>query len=102
MPGDTLIYRTVIEDIPKDGAIVNGTSHVGDRLQAEVELFFVALWMKALPANRYSIRRHCSDAQDAAECSRWAGNGRRRARWKCPRHLAQRLQNGLNTRVNLS
>jgi 3-hydroxyacyl-[acyl-carrier-protein] dehydratase len=40
VPGDTLIYHMVIEDIPKDGAIVSGTSHVGDRLQAELVLNF--------------------------------------------------------------
>ena len=43
VPGDTLIYRATIEDIHKDGAIVSGTSHVGDRLQAEVEIFFAHL-----------------------------------------------------------
>lgn len=42
-PGDTLVYRVVIDDIHKDGAIVSGTSHVGDRLQAEVQLFFAHL-----------------------------------------------------------
>jgi 3-hydroxyacyl-[acyl-carrier-protein] dehydratase len=40
VPGDTLVYRTVIEDIPKDGAIVSGTAHVGERLQAELVLNF--------------------------------------------------------------
>jgi len=40
-PGDSLRYRTDIVDVQKDGALVNATSHVGDRLQAEVELFFV-------------------------------------------------------------
>jgi 3-hydroxyacyl-[acyl-carrier-protein] dehydratase len=43
VPGDTLTYHTVIQNAQKDGAVVNGTSHVGDRLQAEVEIFFVAL-----------------------------------------------------------
>jgi 3-hydroxyacyl-[acyl-carrier-protein] dehydratase len=43
VPGDTLCYRTVIEDIHQDGAVVSGTSHVGERLQAEVQLFFVHL-----------------------------------------------------------
>jgi 3-hydroxyacyl-[acyl-carrier-protein] dehydratase len=42
-PGDTLLYRVTIDDIHKDGAIVSGTSHVGDRLQAEVQLFFAHL-----------------------------------------------------------
>ena len=43
VPGDTLIYRTVLDDVQKDGARVSGTSHVGDRLQGEVELFFAHL-----------------------------------------------------------
>jgi 3-hydroxyacyl-[acyl-carrier-protein] dehydratase len=42
-PGDTLCYRAVIDDIHKDGAIVSGSSHVGSRLQAEVQLFFAHL-----------------------------------------------------------
>src|SRR5271156_3847817 len=43
VPGDTLTYRSQIVDVQKDGALVDGTSHVGDRLQAEVQLFFVHL-----------------------------------------------------------
>src|SRR5258708_34276634 len=43
VPGDTLTYRAVIDDIHKDGAIVSGTSHVGQRLQAEVQVFFAHL-----------------------------------------------------------
>jgi 3-hydroxyacyl-[acyl-carrier-protein] dehydratase len=42
-PGETLVYRTTIEEIHKEGAIVTGTSHVGSRLQAEVQLFFAHL-----------------------------------------------------------
>jgi 3-hydroxyacyl-[acyl-carrier-protein] dehydratase len=42
-PGDTLVYRATIDDIHKDGAIVSGTSHVGQRLQGEVQLFFAHL-----------------------------------------------------------
>lgn len=48
-PGDTLVYRVVIDDIHKDGAIVSGTSHCvdrqagGERLQGEVQLFFAHL-----------------------------------------------------------
>ena len=41
VPGDTLVYRTTILSISKDGAIVRGTCHVGERLQAELELYFV-------------------------------------------------------------
>jgi 3-hydroxyacyl-[acyl-carrier-protein] dehydratase len=40
VPGDTLTYRVSIDDIHQDGAIVSGTSHVGERLQGEVQLFF--------------------------------------------------------------
>ena len=43
VPGDTLRYETTIEDIHKDGAMVSGTSRVGDRLQAEVDIFFAHL-----------------------------------------------------------
>ena len=43
VPGDTLTYRVLLEDIHKDGAIVSGTSHVGERLQGEVQLFFAHL-----------------------------------------------------------
>ncbi len=39
--GDTLTYRTTILSISQDGAIVRGTSHVGERLQAELEMYFV-------------------------------------------------------------
>lgn len=42
-PGDTLEYRATIDDISKDGAIVSGSSHVGQRLQGEVHLFFAHL-----------------------------------------------------------
>ena len=46
-PGDTLLYRVTIDDIHKDGAIVSGTSHCvaegGNRLHAEVQLFFAHL-----------------------------------------------------------
>jgi 3-hydroxyacyl-[acyl-carrier-protein] dehydratase len=43
MPGDTLTYRTKIEEIKLDGAMVSATSHVGERLQAEVDMFFAHL-----------------------------------------------------------
>lgn len=43
VPGDSLEYRVTIDDIHKDGAIVSGTSHIGPRLQAEVQLFFAHL-----------------------------------------------------------
>ena len=40
VPGDQLNYRMEIDDYQKDGARVSGTSHVGGRLQAEIELYF--------------------------------------------------------------
>lgn len=40
VPGDTLVYEVKLEDINSEGAMVSATSHVGDRLQAELEIFF--------------------------------------------------------------
>jgi 3-hydroxyacyl-[acyl-carrier-protein] dehydratase len=42
-PGDTLTYRAEILDAHADGSVVSCTSHVGDRLQAEAEIFFANL-----------------------------------------------------------
>lgn len=42
-PGDTLEYTTVIENKTDAGALVVGTSRVGDRVQAEVELYLAML-----------------------------------------------------------
>jgi 3-hydroxyacyl-[acyl-carrier-protein] dehydratase len=42
-PGDTLTYRCEILDSHADGSVVSGTSHVGDRLQAEAQIFFAKL-----------------------------------------------------------
>jgi 3-hydroxyacyl-[acyl-carrier-protein] dehydratase len=39
-PGDTLTYQTELETINDEGALTVGTAQVGDRLQAEVEIFF--------------------------------------------------------------
>ena len=43
VPGDTLTYTTIMEDVKPDGAIIRGTCHLGDKLQAEVDLFFAHL-----------------------------------------------------------
>ena len=43
VPGDTLTYTVDVGDIRKDGAIVTATSHNGDQLHAEIELFFAHL-----------------------------------------------------------
>lgn len=42
-PGDTLRYTTEIVGTPPGGAICRGTSHIGDKLQAEMELVFAFL-----------------------------------------------------------
>jgi 3-hydroxyacyl-[acyl-carrier-protein] dehydratase len=42
-PGDRLHYTAVVENLQRDGAIVRGTSHIDDRLQAEVEIVFAYL-----------------------------------------------------------
>jgi len=43
VPGDTLMYSVQVESFQDSGAIVSGTSHVGEKLQGEVELFFAYL-----------------------------------------------------------
>ena len=43
LAGDTMTYRTEIADVQPQGAIVRGTSHIGDELHAEVELSFAYL-----------------------------------------------------------
>jgi len=43
LPGDVLRYEAEVVDLRPNGAIVFGTSHAGDRLQAEIELVFAYL-----------------------------------------------------------
>jgi 3-hydroxyacyl-[acyl-carrier-protein] dehydratase len=43
VPGDTLRYTTHVAYLREQGAMVRGTSHVGDSLQAEVDLVFAHL-----------------------------------------------------------
>lgn len=43
VPGDTLVYTATVESIRDDGAMVKATSHKGDLLQAEAEIFFAHL-----------------------------------------------------------
>ena len=43
IPGDTLRSEAVINDINDTGAAITATAHVGDRLQAEVEMMFAHL-----------------------------------------------------------
>lgn len=42
-PGDTLTYRVELKNQDGIGAMVTGTSHVGDRLQGEIDLMFAKL-----------------------------------------------------------
>ncbi|MBN1853881.1 MAG: beta-hydroxyacyl-ACP dehydratase [Pirellulales bacterium] len=39
-PGDLLTYRITLDNVRDGGAVVTATSHIGDQLQAEAELFF--------------------------------------------------------------
>ena len=43
VPGDTLHYTAEVEYIKNDGAMVNGTSYIGGRLQAEMEIIFAQI-----------------------------------------------------------
>lgn len=43
VPGDTLRFHAEIRDLKPAGALTHVTSHVGDRLQGEAELFFAHL-----------------------------------------------------------
>jgi 3-hydroxyacyl-[acyl-carrier-protein] dehydratase len=43
VPGDTLIYTTVVEYIKEEGALVHATSYRGEQLQAEAEIMFAHL-----------------------------------------------------------
>ena len=42
-PGETLTYRVKIDNQEGIGAMVQGTSHIGDELQCEIELMFASL-----------------------------------------------------------
>ena len=42
-PGDTLTYRVQVENLRENGASISATSHIGDRLQGEAEMFFANL-----------------------------------------------------------
>jgi 3-hydroxyacyl-[acyl-carrier-protein] dehydratase len=42
-PGDTLTYRVEIKNQEGNGAMVQGTSHIGDQLHGEIELMFARL-----------------------------------------------------------
>lgn len=43
VPGDSLRYTAVLQDVQKDGSIAVITSHLGTELQAEVEMMFAFL-----------------------------------------------------------
>lgn len=42
-PGDTLTYRVEIHNQDGNGAMVKGTSHIGEELQGEIDLMFAKL-----------------------------------------------------------
>jgi 3-hydroxyacyl-[acyl-carrier-protein] dehydratase len=42
-PGDQLTYTATLEGIEAEGAFIRGTSHIGDELQAEIDLFLAHL-----------------------------------------------------------
>jgi 3-hydroxyacyl-[acyl-carrier-protein] dehydratase len=42
-PGDTLTYRVKINNQEGIGTMVTGTSHIGEKLQGEIELMFASL-----------------------------------------------------------
>jgi 3-hydroxyacyl-[acyl-carrier-protein] dehydratase len=43
LPGDQLRYTATVEDIRRDGGMAAVTSHIGEQLQAEVEMMFAFL-----------------------------------------------------------
>lgn len=55
-PGDTLRYHARIEQAKDAGASVTTTAHVGDRLQAEAEIFFARLSAEEMMAAGQEIR----------------------------------------------
>jgi 3-hydroxyacyl-[acyl-carrier-protein] dehydratase len=56
VPGDTMVYAVELEDIQPEGALVRGTSRIGEELHAETELFFACL------DDRFGDRRMISPA----------------------------------------
>jgi 3-hydroxyacyl-[acyl-carrier-protein] dehydratase len=42
-PGDQLLYTATLERVEPDGALVTCTSYAGDRLQADIDLYFAYL-----------------------------------------------------------
>lgn len=54
-PGDLLTYRTKIDHVRDSGAVVSATSHIGDRLQAEAELFFANVPAEAVTGQELHV-----------------------------------------------
>lgn len=59
LPGDTLTYRAKIENLKVEGASVSLTSHIGERLQAEADVFFahvdnIAEGQQLFPAEQFN------------------------------------------------
>lgn len=59
-PGDLLTYRITLENVRDGGAVISATSHVGDRPQAEAELFFA----NVPPESVTGSEMHIFDPQD--------------------------------------
>ena len=55
-PGDTLAYRIRLDSCSPEGALVSGTGHVGERLQAEVEIFFANVLEGAAARRLFTAR----------------------------------------------
>jgi 3-hydroxyacyl-[acyl-carrier-protein] dehydratase len=87
VPGDTLTYRAKIEAIEPTGARVTTSSHIGDRLQGEVEILFAHI-------DQHAPVRQLFEPNDFAKILRNFGLlavGRKQdgSRIQMPPHLAE-------------
>jgi 3-hydroxyacyl-[acyl-carrier-protein] dehydratase len=51
--GDTMHYEVVVKSLQEEGGLVRGTSHIGDRLHAEADLYFAYLTDPGVPAELF-------------------------------------------------
>ena len=80
VPGDTLdLSRRASRHRSKDGAIVSGTSHVGQRLQAETEILFVHLPESRAGKSLFDPAGFLADAADAGRFRRGRDSRRQSA-----------------------
>jgi 3-hydroxyacyl-[acyl-carrier-protein] dehydratase len=68
LPGDQLRYTAVLEASEAEGTFIRGTSHVGDELQAEVDLF-----LAHLPENFEGVDGDLSDPAETLALMRTYG-----------------------------